>query len=107
VVALGWVLYFFDVALNQEKHLMTVTQSFLSNSSSDATQLPAFLLTPDAANPEKEPLKHLLIGSPQAVRSTIHVLHARGYAEVGVWSPLLPTAKSGEVMSIFVKYLRI
>jgi hypothetical protein len=86
---------------------MTVTQSFLSNSSSDAIQLPASLLTPDAANPDKEPLKHLLIGSPQAVRSTIHLLHARGYAEVGVWSPLLPTPKSGEVMSIFVKYLRI
>lgn len=101
------MLYFLDAALNWQKPLTTVTQSFLSNSGRDAIQLPSSLLTSDAAHPEKEPLKHLLIGSPQAVTSAIHALHARGYADVGVWSSLLPTAKSGEVMSIFVKYLRI
>ncbi|MGB3558551.1 MAG: hypothetical protein WBD58_05360 [Geitlerinemataceae cyanobacterium] len=54
--------------------------------------------------PQKEPLKHLLIGSPQAVRSAIHALHILGYAEVGAWSPLLPTANPGEVMSILIRH---
>ncbi|WGV26324.1 hypothetical protein [Halotia branconii] len=52
------------------------------------------------ANPVKEPLKHLLIGSSKAVISTIHHLQVIGYAQVGDWSPLLPTPNPDEVMSI-------
>lgn len=56
--------------------------------------------------PKSEPIRHLLIGSPRAVRRTIHRLHQLGYAEAGAWSRLLPTANPGEVMSILVRYLR-
>ncbi|AFY43048.1 hypothetical protein [Nostoc sp. PCC 7107] len=55
----------------------------------------------------REPIKHLLIGSPKAVTSTIHYLHVLGYANVGDWSPLLPTEKSGEVMSILTRQILI
>ncbi len=57
--------------------------------------------------PTREPIKHLLIGSPKAVNSTIHHLHQLGYAQVGDWSPLLPTANPGEVMSILSKQIAV
>jgi len=55
--------------------------------------------------PQREPIKHLLIGSPKAVTSTIHFLQVIGYASVGDWSPLLPTANPGEVMSILSRQI--
>ncbi|OYD96728.1 hypothetical protein CDG76_08135 [Nostoc sp. 'Peltigera membranacea cyanobiont' 210A] len=55
--------------------------------------------------PNREPIKHLLIGSPKAVRSTIHYLQVIGYAGVGDWSPLLSTANPGEVMSILSRQI--
>jgi hypothetical protein len=54
---------------------------------------------------QREPIKHLLIGSPKAVSSTIHYLQVIGYASVGDWSPLLPTANPGEVMSILSRQI--
>lgn len=41
--------------------------------------------------PKREPIKHLLIGSPKVVNSTIRYLQVIGYTSVGDWSPLLPT----------------
>lgn len=81
-----------------------MTQSFLATASETPT-VPASLPTPDATSIAREPLKHLLIGSPKVVTNAIHGLHALGYAEVGAWSPLLPTSNAGEVMSILVKYI--
>ncbi len=57
--------------------------------------------------PIREPLKHLLIGSPKAVTSTIRYFHQLGYAQVGDWSPLLPTVNPGEVMSILSKQILV
>ncbi|WP_427157742.1 hypothetical protein ACQFX9_19260 [Aliinostoc sp. HNIBRCY26] len=56
---------------------------------------------------QREKIKHLLIGSPQAVTSTIRYLQVIGYASVGDWSPLLPTANQGEVMSILIRQIFI
>lgn len=50
--------------------------------------------------PCREPLRHLLIGTPKAVTSTIHYLKVVGYAEVSDWSRPQPTANPGEVISI-------
>jgi hypothetical protein len=60
---------------------------------------------PQNLSPKREPLKHLLIGSPKAVTSTIHRLHLIGYASTGDWSPLLPTANPDEVMSILIRQI--
>ena len=57
--------------------------------------------------PQREPLRHLLIGSSKAVRHTIHELHVLNYAEAIVWSPLLPTGNVNEVMSILIRYLSL
>ncbi|MCG6138346.1 MAG: hypothetical protein MET45_27605 [Nostoc sp. LLA-1] len=56
-------------------------------------------------SPNRKPIKHLLIGSPQVVTSTIHHLQIIGYASVGDWSALLPTGNADEVMSILVRQI--
>lgn len=56
-------------------------------------------------SPKREPIKHLLIGSPKAVTSTIHFLQVIGYANVGDWSQLIPTANHDEVMSILIRQI--
>jgi hypothetical protein len=61
--------------------------------------------SPQNPSTRREPIKHLLIGSPKAVTSTIHYLQVIGYATVGEWSPLLPTVNPDEVMSILVRQI--
>ncbi|MEO0684109.1 MAG: hypothetical protein AAFY76_03435 [Cyanobacteria bacterium J06649_11] len=61
-----------------------------------------------APNPGRETIKHTLIGSSKAVMGTIQVLHQLGYAQVGDWSPLLPSPTNpGEVMSILVRTIMV
>lgn len=56
----------------------------------------------------KEPIKHLLIGSPKAITSTQRYLHQLGYAQMDDWSPLLPSPSNPqEVMSILVKQILV
>jgi hypothetical protein len=65
--------------------------------------------------PEREPIRHLLIGSPAAVGLTIHHLHILHYADAGLWSPaialsseqLILTLHPGEVMRVLVRYLQV
>jgi hypothetical protein len=54
--------------------------------------------------PRRESLTTLLIGSPEAIRTAIHDLHQRGYAEAGDWSGLLPAPDPSEVMSILIRH---
>ena len=83
-----------------------MTQSFLA-AIGETPDVPVPAPTPGETSPRREPLKHLLIGSPEVVKNGIHNLHALGYEEVGAWSRLLPTANDGEVMSILVKYYTV
>lgn len=59
----------------------------------------------EARSPNREPLRLLAIGSRQGVTDTIQTLHRLRFAEVSEWSPLMPTATPGEVMSILTRYL--
>lgn len=56
---------------------------------------------------KKEELRHILIGSPEAIRQTIHQLHILNYVESVLWSPiaavgdrLIITPEQGEYMSL-------
>ena len=73
---------------------------------------------PDAQNPlpflsasgsgeDREILRHIMMGSPSAVRQTIHLLHSLHYAETVLWSPIMTveepliiTPEQGEAMSL-------
>ncbi len=41
------------------------------------------------SRPQREDLRHILLGSPGAIRQTIHQLHLLNYAEPVLWSPLM------------------
>ncbi|MBE9181331.1 hypothetical protein IQ268_22475 [Oculatella sp. LEGE 06141] len=67
-----------------------------------------------ALPPERDPLKHLLIGSPRAIRHTIHLLHNLHYVEAGLWSPLIAipnhqliiTPNNGDMMSLLLRQIQ-
>ena len=85
--------------------LQSTTQGFLSSGDNPNTPIPN--QTHSQASPEREPIKHTLIGSPKAVNSTIRVLHQLKYAEISDWSPLVPTGNIGEVMSILIRSILV
>ncbi len=69
-------------------------------------------LEPDGTEPG-EVVKHILLGSPSAVRQTIHLLHKLGYAETVLWSPIMTveeqmiiTPAQGEAMSLLRRLAR-
>ncbi|MGC1308234.1 MAG: hypothetical protein WA885_13485 [Phormidesmis sp.] len=67
-------------------------------------------LTPPTANPGRSTVRHILLGSPEAVRQTIHLLHTLRYSETLLWSraiaiqePLVIPPAPGEVISLLQK----
>lgn len=85
--------------------LQSTTQGFLSSGDNASTPIPN--QTSSQASPERELIKHTLIGSPKAVNSTIRVLHQLKYASISDWSPLVPTGNIGEVMSILIRSILV
>ena len=60
----------------------------------------------------REWIRHILFGSPENVRRTIHQLHSLGYANATLWSPpihpdspLLIEPKPDEVMRLLRKQM--
>lgn len=43
---------------------------------------------PDGTSP-KEHIRHILLGSPEAIRQTIHLLHTLHYADTLLWTPIV------------------
>ncbi|MBW4607882.1 MAG: hypothetical protein KME22_11825 [Hassallia sp. WJT32-NPBG1] len=79
-------------------------QAFLSSTDPNA---PGLNETNPQTIPCREPLRHLLIGTPKAVISTIHYLKVVGYAEVSDWSRPQPTTNPGEVISILDRIILV
>ncbi|MBE9180883.1 hypothetical protein IQ268_20190 [Oculatella sp. LEGE 06141] len=75
---------------------------------------PAACHPPTQPQANRDTLKHVLIGSPRAIRQTIHLLHNLRYAEAGLWSPLIAiptqqlilTPHPGEMMSLLTRSIR-
>ncbi|MEO0377979.1 MAG: hypothetical protein AAF329_25960 [Cyanobacteria bacterium P01_A01_bin.17] len=70
---------------------------------STAQPAPKPLLSSAVIPPPQESVRHVLFGSKAVVNHTIKTLHAKDYAEANDWSPLIPTGRGEEVMSILVK----
>jgi hypothetical protein len=85
----------------QSKH-----QNFLYGSTDRAIPIPQFQPI-SIPNPERETIKHTLIGSKKAVIATIRVLQELGYADIRDWSPLLPANNPGEVMSLLIRSITV
>ena len=65
------------------------------------------LPTNTPTEPPAERLKMILVSSPRVVNSTIRTLYTLGFAEVNEWSPLQPTPKPNEVMSVLSRNVTI
>jgi hypothetical protein len=80
--------------------------TFASEASASETPVPAAIEPPaEAPLGDRESLRILVIGSRRGVTGTIQTLHRLRFAEVREWSPLIPTANPGEVMSILSRYI--
>ncbi|HEY9880452.1 MAG TPA: hypothetical protein V6D29_18485 [Leptolyngbyaceae cyanobacterium] len=74
-----------------------------------------FQLANPQAQPGREQLRHLIIGSPQGVQGAINHLHVLKYAEQLQWSRLftipaggiLITPEQGEVFSYLLRYRQL
>lgn len=54
-----------------------------------------------------EIVRHMVIGSRSAVRTTIKHLHKLRYADIGDWSQPIPTEHPNEVMVILTKKVKV
>ncbi len=61
---------------------------------------------------QKEELRHILLGSPSAIRQVIHQLHTLHYVDPTLWSPitaisdrLIITPEQGEAISLLRRSL--
>lgn len=70
------------------------------------------LIIPDPSFSPGQSIRHILLGEPNAIRQTIHLLHTLHYAETVLWSPVLTVEEplvirpeSGEAMSLLRKRL--
>ena len=95
------------------------TTSFLSGQALSADRTLPTVATPldmplaeliSEGTAPREYLRHILLGSPEAVRQTIHLLHRLHYSETVLWSPvmmvvepLMITPAQGEAMSLLRK----
>lgn len=68
-----------------------MSEEFLPETSETPTP-PASSIAPTEPSPSREPIKVLVIGSPQGVNNTIRTLYTLGFAEVTAWSRLQPTS---------------
>lgn len=85
-----------------------------SLAASQASPLAVELSLPvPSGNSARESLRHILLGSPGAVRQTIHLLHTLHYVETVLWSPvmaieepLIITPAQGEAISLLRRWVR-
>jgi hypothetical protein len=91
------------------KTLMLLTAQPLNAMDAELMPLPQLIAN---SVPERETIRHILLGSPGAVRQTIHLLHTLHYAETVLWSPVLAvgeplmiTPAQGEAMSLLRRQL--
>ena len=70
------------------------------------------LITPSSPLAPSESIRHILLGNPEAIRQTIHLLHRLRYTETILWSPVLAIEESlvitpaqGEAISLLRKQI--
>ena len=58
------------------------------------------LLPIESPQGENDSIRFVLIGSRDRITETIHTLHRLGFAEAGLWSPIVPVPDSTEAMAL-------
>jgi hypothetical protein len=59
----------------------------------------------EPAEPERVPVRVLIISTPEGVQETIHWFYEKGIARVDAWTPAQPAMNyPGEVVAMLVRY---
>ncbi|HIK30657.1 MAG TPA: hypothetical protein IGS17_14295 [Oscillatoriales cyanobacterium M59_W2019_021] len=58
----------------------------------------------EASPIDHQPIRVLICGVPKGVDNLVGYLHILGFAEVGEWSPPVPSPIEGEVIRILTRY---
>lgn len=73
-----------------------------------ALSSPALQVTIEpAAEPGREVIRILVIGSAHGVERLIHELYRLGFAEVREWSKPQPTGRINEIMRVLTRYVLV
>lgn len=76
----------------------------MADSSQNKDDAPSDDLDFAASADGKQFNKVILVGEPEWVTRSIYSLHALGFADSGLWTPLLPTKNPGEVISTLQRH---
>lgn len=74
-----------------------MAEDFLSDSSSPDS---------DVAEPDRESVRLIVVGSRRGVMATIHRLHLKTFANADEWSTLQPEPMTGKWMSVVTKVMQ-
>ena len=85
------------------KGAMASTASAEPKTSKTQTAAGAAFDPPAGGSASREHIRHMLFGTPWAVKTTIQLLHKLGYAEPNDWSRPIATGRVSEVMAILTK----
>lgn len=88
-------------------------QNFVTGDGTPKAIAPVELSNVSPPEREGQRLRHILLGSPAAIRQTIHQLHQLHYVATVEWSPMITipnnrliiTPQPGEVMSLLDRHL--
>ncbi|MBE9061932.1 hypothetical protein [cf. Phormidesmis sp. LEGE 11477] len=83
---------------NQDAHASTA---------SAASTSPSAVIPSSTLSLPQGQVRHLLLGPPSAVHSTILLLHKLGYAGPNDWSRAIAMGKPNEVMAILTKRVSV
>ncbi|MGB3787491.1 MAG: hypothetical protein WA949_05740 [Phormidesmis sp.] len=83
--------------------LIPFIQGAPASTDTSAETSPSSVIPSSTSPLPREQVRHLLLGTPSAVQSTILLLHKLGYAEPNDWSRPLSTGRANEVMAILTK----
>jgi hypothetical protein len=86
---------------------MTQTQLFVST---DINEIPTSLTSqpnPVPAEPDREAVLILVIGSQKGIDKIVSVLYLRRFAAVQEWSQILPAPTIGKLMRSLIRYVSL
>ena len=69
--------------------------------------LPDFVLKPTPGDPNRYPVRILIIGIPDGVTSVIYELYLKEFAQTSEWSPAIKVGQPGEIMKVMTRYVVI
>jgi len=86
---------------------MTQTQLFVSTDINEIPTSPTSQPNPVPAEPDREPVLILVIGSQKGIDKIVSALYLRRFAAAQEWSQILPAPTIGKLMRSLIRYVSL